>query len=202
MAEGGEEIFIERIALIIYALLFIHLGGEALALLIRIIELAEAVGDLDTRNIDLETFGNAWVARMRARQRRLGAGIFVENDNAALKLRLDLVLKQTAEDVGPESDSWTGVPAARAAWASASRSGAPSGAIVESRSISAKRVKAPGNSDTGGLRGEVCRPPAIAELAHASRPRGQPDDLDRIVDHRLIRGAGAIPFEHGEFRAR
>ena len=68
--ERGKKILVERIALAIDALLLGHLQLEAAALLDRIGQFAEAVGELDPAGIKLEALGNARIAGCRPRQRR------------------------------------------------------------------------------------------------------------------------------------
>ena len=77
--EGGEEILVDRIALAVDALLFVHFGGEAPALFVRIGQLAKPVGELDAAGIELETLGNARIARHAARERGLGRRVVVED---------------------------------------------------------------------------------------------------------------------------
>ena len=57
--ERGQEILVDRVALAIDALLLGHLGLEAAALLGRVGQLAEAVGELDAAGIELEALGHA-----------------------------------------------------------------------------------------------------------------------------------------------
>ena len=66
MRERGEEILVDRIALAVDALLLVHLGLEAPALLGRIGQFAEAVGELDAAGIELEALGDARIARASA----------------------------------------------------------------------------------------------------------------------------------------
>ena len=81
--ERREEILVERIALAVDALLLVHLGGEAAALLGRVGQLAEAVGEFDAAGIELEALGDARIARAGAGQRRLGDRIFAEERRPA-----------------------------------------------------------------------------------------------------------------------
>ena len=57
--ERGQEVLVDRIALAVEALLLGHLGLEAAALLGRVGQLAEAVGELDAADIELEALGHA-----------------------------------------------------------------------------------------------------------------------------------------------
>ena len=69
--ERGQKILVERIALAVDALLLVHVGGEAPALLGRVGQLGEAVGEFDAAGIELEALGEARIVRLRPRQRRL-----------------------------------------------------------------------------------------------------------------------------------
>src|SRR5262245_18286062 len=55
--QRGQEVLVDRIAFPVDALLLRHLGLEPLALLYRVGQLAEAVGQLDTTDIELEALG-------------------------------------------------------------------------------------------------------------------------------------------------
>ena len=100
--QRGEEILVDRIALAMHALLLGHLALEAAALLGRVGELAEGIGDLDAADIKLEAFGDARVMRGRARERRFGHRILVEDRGAAdPEVRLDALDQHAAEHVGP-----------------------------------------------------------------------------------------------------
>ena len=56
--ERIEEILVDRVALAVNPLFFVHVGDEAPALLARLVQLGEAVGELHTARIDLEPLGD------------------------------------------------------------------------------------------------------------------------------------------------
>ncbi len=97
------------------------------------------------------------------------------------------------------SSSPTRMPAARAARASASRSGSPPGSVAN-RSMLAKRANASATvSRSGSANASAVRPRNVKVL----RPRGfrrQRQDRGAVGHQGLIRLAGAVPFEQGEFR--
>src|SRR5581483_2160428 len=64
--EGGEEVLVDRITLAMHACLLVHLRLEAAALLRRVDQLAEAVGELDAADIQLETLGDTRIVGRRA----------------------------------------------------------------------------------------------------------------------------------------
>ena len=66
MAQRGEEILVDRIALAVDALLLGHLGLEAAALFGGVGQLAEGVGQLDAAGIELEPLGDARIAAASA----------------------------------------------------------------------------------------------------------------------------------------
>src|SRR3546814_10944722 len=61
------------------ALLLVHVELEPAALLHRVAQLAEGVGQLDAAGEQLEPFRQPRIARLRAGQRRLGTRIVVED---------------------------------------------------------------------------------------------------------------------------
>ena len=61
--ERRKEILVERVALAVDPRLLVHFGGEAAALLGRVGQLGEAVGEFDPAGIELEALGDARVAR-------------------------------------------------------------------------------------------------------------------------------------------
>ena len=67
--ERVEKILVQRVALAVDALLLRHRRLEAPALLGRIGQFAEAVGQFDAAGIKLETLGHLVAARLGARQR-------------------------------------------------------------------------------------------------------------------------------------
>ena len=90
------------IALAVEPLLQVHLGLEAAALLDRVGELAEAVGELDAAGIELEALGDARVAGLRPRQRRLGDRVLAQDRRPAVaELWLDPLDQHAAEQVRP-----------------------------------------------------------------------------------------------------
>ena len=54
LREGRQEIFVDRVALAVNTLLFVHLSLEALALFDRISQFAKAVRKLDAAGVELE----------------------------------------------------------------------------------------------------------------------------------------------------
>ena len=65
--ERGEKILVDRIAFAVNALLLVHLGDKAPALLVRVGQFGEAIGKLDAAGIELEALGDAPVARLLPR---------------------------------------------------------------------------------------------------------------------------------------
>src|SRR6185437_9080830 len=96
------------------ALLLVHLRFEAPALLDRIGELAEAVGELDAAGIELEALGDAGVVRRGAGERGFAAGILIEDRRRTVaELPLHRGDQHLAEDVRPVvviGDSEAGAP--------------------------------------------------------------------------------------------
>jgi len=86
--ERGEKILVDRVALAVDACLFRHLLLQPPALIGRIGEFAEAVGELDPAGIKLEALGETRIGRLRPGQRRLHRRIVAENDRAAQILRI------------------------------------------------------------------------------------------------------------------
>src|SRR3546814_10170819 len=66
------------------ALLLVHVELEPAALLHRVAQLAEGVGQLDAAGEQLEPFRQPRIARLRAGQRRLGNRIVVEDGRPAV----------------------------------------------------------------------------------------------------------------------
>src|SRR5690606_9294620 len=89
-------------ALTVNAGLLRHFRFEPTALLIRIGELAEAIGQLDTAQVELKALGDTRIVARRPGQRGLAYRVFVENCRAgAAEMRLDQFNQAAAEDVGP-----------------------------------------------------------------------------------------------------
>jgi hypothetical protein len=57
----GEEVLVQRIALAVSALLFVHRKSEPPALLGGIGQFTKSIRQFDTTGIDLETLGDAWI---------------------------------------------------------------------------------------------------------------------------------------------
>ena len=74
MGERGKEVLIHRVAFAVDAVLFVHLGSEAGALLVRVGQLAEAVRQFDAAGVQLEPLGHAGIVGGAAGQRGSGAG--------------------------------------------------------------------------------------------------------------------------------
>ena len=100
--DRGEKILVERIALAVAPLLFVHRRVEAAALLGGVGQFAKAVGEFDAAGIDLEPFGDARIGRLGARQRRLRRRIFEQHGQTPLpQIRLDMLDQHLAENVRP-----------------------------------------------------------------------------------------------------
>ena len=100
--QGGEEVLVQRVALAVEPLLQRHLGLEAAALLDRVGQLAEAVGELDAAGIELEPLGHARVAGLGPGQRRLGDRVLAQDGRPAVaEPRLDPLDQHAAEHVRP-----------------------------------------------------------------------------------------------------
>jgi hypothetical protein len=69
MARAVEEVLVQGVALAVDALLLGHLHLEAAALLLRVGELAEAVGELHAAGVELEALGHAGVVGRGPRER-------------------------------------------------------------------------------------------------------------------------------------
>ena len=130
MRERRKKVLVDRIALAIDALLLVHLGDKAPALLGGIGQFAEAVGKFDAAAIELEALGDARIAGARPGQRGLGDRVFVEDRRAAQAQRgLDALHHHAAERSAQLSSGAVRRPACDTAACSASRSVAPSGAM-------------------------------------------------------------------------
>src|SRR5579872_647497 len=70
-SERLQKVLIERIAGAVTPLHFVHLAFKARALLTGIGQFAEAVGELDAADIELEALGEPSVVRHGARQRQI-----------------------------------------------------------------------------------------------------------------------------------
>ena len=96
-----KKILVERIALTVAPLLLGHRGCEAAALLGRVGELAEPVGQLHAADVKLEALGDPAVGGA-ARQRRLGQRIFRQQSRPAdAEIGFDALADDAAEDIGP-----------------------------------------------------------------------------------------------------
>ena len=101
-ASAREEILVDRIALAIDARLLVHVGLEAAALLGRVGQFAEGVGEFDAAGIELEAFRDARIAGFGPRQRRLRDRIFAQDRGAAAGRDAARCARQdAAEDVRP-----------------------------------------------------------------------------------------------------
>ena len=103
LRQRGKKVLVDRIALAVHALLLRHLGLEAAALLGRIGELAEAVGELDAAGIELEALGHprvaaVWAAPAPLRRPDIRSRIV---GRPMPSLRLDPLDQDAAEDVAP-----------------------------------------------------------------------------------------------------
>ena len=99
--QRGKEIFVDRIALAIDALLLRHLAFEPAALLGGVGEFAKAVGEFHAAGIKLEALGDAPIRR-RPRQRRQHGRVLVEDGRAAdAEIAFDAFDKHAAEHIGP-----------------------------------------------------------------------------------------------------
>ena len=100
--EGCEEVLVERVALAIDPLLLVHLDLEAAALLGRVGQLAEGVGELDPAGIELEPLGDARIAGLGSGESGLRDRILAEDGGAAEpEAGLDALDQDAGEDVGP-----------------------------------------------------------------------------------------------------
>jgi hypothetical protein len=102
LRQRGEEILIERIALAIDAFPLLHIRQEALALLACDGQFGKAVGEFDPACIELETFGDPWIVRLRSRKRRFRNRIFIKDRQPAKpEAWFDLISEHPAENIGP-----------------------------------------------------------------------------------------------------
>jgi len=102
VGDGGQEILIQRIALAIALRLFVHRAAEAAALLVRIRQLAEPIGEFDAAGIDLEPFGHARIGRLDPRQRRLRSRIFEQQrQTVPAQMGFDVLDQDLAENIRP-----------------------------------------------------------------------------------------------------
>src|SRR5215472_12222554 len=102
LPQRGKEILVDRIAVAVAPFLLGHLGLETPALLHRIGQFAERIGELDTAHIELEAFRNARIGALAAGERRLDGRILGEDRGAPdAEPRLDLFHQDAAEDVAP-----------------------------------------------------------------------------------------------------
>jgi hypothetical protein len=100
--ERRQKILVERIALSVDPLLFVHLRLEAAPLLGRVGEFPEPVRKLHPAGIKLEAFRHARVVRAGPRERRLRDRIAVERRRPALpEPGLDLRHEKPREEIGP-----------------------------------------------------------------------------------------------------
>src|SRR5262249_14180449 len=96
-----QEILVDRVALAVTMLPLGHGVLEPLALLGRIGDLGEAIGELDAAGVELESLRQSWIAGGRS-PRRLGSRIEIEHGRSAeAELRLDSVDQDAAEDIRP-----------------------------------------------------------------------------------------------------
>ena len=203
LRQRGEKILVDRIALAVDALFLRHLAFQPAALLVRVVEFAKTVGELDAADIKLEALGDArdlLPSLGRARQRRQRGRILVENGGAAdAEIALDALHQHAAENIAPGvviGDADAG--RLRGSSASASRSGMPSGSVA-SRSMPAKRANASATvSRSGSAKASAERPRKVRCRVPAARA-ATAQDRGAIGHQRLIGFAGAIPFDKREF---
>src|SRR3954454_15284312 len=90
MGERAQEILVERVALAVDALLLVHLGRKAPALLVRVGELAEGVRELDPADVKLEALREPGIVGRAAREGGFRERVFVEDRRAPVaEPRLD-----------------------------------------------------------------------------------------------------------------
>src|SRR6476660_4765625 len=88
--ERCQEILVDRISLAVERLLFGLIGEKSAALLLRVGQFAERIGEFEAADIKLEAFAEPRGARLRPRQGRDGKGIVVLDRRCAkAKMRLD-----------------------------------------------------------------------------------------------------------------
>ena len=149
---GCEKILVERIALTIAPLLLVHSSGETAALLGRVGQFAEPVGELDAAGIDLKPFGDPRIGRLRPRQRSLRRRIFEQDSQTPLpQIRFDMFDQHLAENVRPGVVIGDPHPRVRRrrkrrAVALAIRQSWPSRSILAKRSNAAATVNSSGSA--------------------------------------------------------
>ena len=200
MARAARKSSSIGIALAVDLFLLVHVGGEAAALLVRVGQLAEGVGELDAAAIELEAFGDAWVARAAAGERGFRDRVFVEDRRAAdAENGLDALDHHAAEKVGP------GV-VGRGAQAGVADGGMERVAVCGTVATDSGEKVDAGVSQKGAGDGQPLRLGEGVGLAAAEGEGfcagafgGQRKQRRAVLHQALVGLAGAVPFEHGEF---
>ena len=199
MLQSRQEVLVDRIAFAVDAGLLVHLDHEPAALLGRVGELAEGVGQLDAAGIELEPLGHARVGVLRAGQGGFRDRVFTQHRRAAFaQARLDLLDDDAAEDVGPAvvfGHADAGVAGGGGQGVAVGGAiGRDAGQQVDA-SVALERL---GYRQPFGLRERIT---GHAPEVEAPRPRrlGRQGQQGRAVVHQgLVRRAGPVPLQHRE----
>ena len=196
VGERPQKVLVDRITLAVDTVLLIHVGGEATALLGRLGQFGEAVGEFDPAGIELEALRETRIRRLHPRQRRLACRIFGEERGAAdPEIGLDLFREHTAENIRPgivRGDTGSGRRG----------SGGEAVAILEQivKIDAGVAGKGLGNRQALGLSIRIGGVTAPAKGVGAGRLGRRPEESGAVEHDGLIGFSGAIPLDHGELR--
>src|SRR5262245_6773587 len=178
--------------------LFAHLGLEAAALLGRIGQLAEGIGEFDATGVKLEALRQARIAGVGPCQGCELGWIFVEDGGASIaKMGFDLGEKDAAEGVAPGviRGHAHALGSCRGAECRRVRPGTLKAVQQIDASVSVKGLR---NAEALGLSKGIGSALTMAEQARAGGLGGEAQELGAILHELLVRPLGAIPFEHRE----
>ena len=198
-ARRREEVLVERVALAIDPHLLVHLGLEAAALLGRVGQLAEGVGELDPAGIELEPLGDARVAGGRPRERRLATGY---SSRIVARPRPSLGSTRSTRTRLKRSDQVSSAATRTPAAARPRGERVPVGAACARQGReevdAGEALEGLGHGQALGLaNGSAVRPRKARPSRRPPRPRAQARRSPPSAPRRARR---PVPFEHGELR--
>ncbi len=196
----GKKFFVDRVALFIYALFLGHLMCEALALLIRVGELSEAIRNLDPANKELESLREARIFTGGARQRCLAARILIEKcRRGATEVRLDPLDEDIAEYIRPAVIVRNFYPFAEGGLGQGIAVGFAS-SVESGEKINIREfLEGAGNAYADGLRKGLGAMAMKAQVFRMCRLGGKTDKGHTIFHDGAVWLIGTIPFEHCKF---
>ena len=202
MGKGRQKILVQRIALGIDALLFVHLLHKAAALLSRVGQFAKTVGQFHPAGIKFEPFGKPRVFGQPARQSGLSRRVAVQHRHATLpQMGFDPLDQHARQHVGPGvilggSDALTAQRGPQRF-----RIGFASGGHRRQQVDLCVPLKRLDHAKTLRLLRRIAGLAAVAQEAAARRCNSKAQQRCTILHQPVVSRIGPIPFQHREFGA-